>query len=77
MNFSIEDLTRFDLSGDYSTETAVVFGEIYRHQCGWKFRAVGQGYAGTTRLCLQHGVDVTNKIPSTQTAQKLRNQLIN
>lgn len=41
-----KELTRFDLGEDYSTETAVIFGEVYRHNNEWKFRAVGQGFAG-------------------------------
>lgn len=40
------ELTRYDLGEDFSTETAVVFGEIYRYGSEWKFRAVGQGFAG-------------------------------
>ncbi|AZI44163.1 TerD family protein [Deinococcus psychrotolerans] len=40
------EIARYDLSEDYSTETAVVFGEIYRSGSDWKFRAMGQGYAG-------------------------------
>ena len=38
--------SRYDLSEDASTETEKVFGEVYRHGGEWKFRAVGQGYAG-------------------------------
>jgi tellurium resistance protein TerD len=41
-----QEITRFDLSEDMSTETAMVFGEVYRHGGEWKFKAVGQGYAG-------------------------------
>lgn len=41
-----EEVTRFDLTEDMSTETAMVFGEIYRHGEEWKFRAIGQGYTG-------------------------------
>jgi tellurium resistance protein TerD len=53
------ELTRFDLSEDSSTETAMVFGEVYRYGSEWKFKAVGQGYAGGLRaLAIQHGVDV-------------------
>lgn len=53
------EIARFDLSEDYSTETAMVFGEVYRHNGEWKFKAVGQGYAGGLHsLCLQHGVNV-------------------
>lgn len=39
------EVVRFDLGEDYSVETAMVFGEIYRHNGEWKFRAVGQGYS--------------------------------
>lgn len=41
-----KELVRYDLSEDFSTETALIFGELYRHQGEWKFRAVGQGYRG-------------------------------
>ncbi|MER1974253.1 MAG: TerD family protein, partial [Psychrobacter alimentarius] len=40
------EVVRFDLAEDYSVETAMVFGEVYRHNGEWKFRAVGQGYSG-------------------------------
>lgn len=40
------EVARFDLSEDVSIETAMIFGEIYRHNGEWKFKAVGQGYAG-------------------------------
>ncbi|MER2539201.1 MAG: TerD family protein [Azonexus sp.] len=54
-----QEVLRFDLSEDYSTETAMVFGEIYRRGGEWKFRAVGQGYTGGLyALCVQHGVTV-------------------
>ena len=39
------ELARYDLTEDASTETAMVFGELYRNGGEWKFRAVGQGYA--------------------------------
>jgi tellurium resistance protein TerD len=53
------ELVRFDLSEDYSTETAMVFGEVYRHNGEWKFRAVGQGFAGGLEaLCGNFGVNV-------------------
>lgn len=56
---SDQEVLRFDLSEDYSTETAMIFGEIYRRGGEWKFRAVGQGYAGGLyALCMQHGVSV-------------------
>lgn len=53
------ELARFDLTEDYSTETALVFGEIYRHGAEWKFKAVGQGFAGGLEaMCRQFGVNV-------------------
>lgn len=42
-----QELVRFDLSEDYSTETSMLFGELYFHNGQeWKFRALGQGYPG-------------------------------
>lgn len=41
-----KEITRFDLSEDASTEAAMIFAEVYRHNGEWKFKAVGQGYAG-------------------------------
>ena len=40
------EVVRYDLAEDASTETAMVFAELYRNGGEWKFRAVGQGYAG-------------------------------
>ncbi|RYY09965.1 MAG: chemical-damaging agent resistance protein C, partial [Alphaproteobacteria bacterium] len=40
------EIARYDLSEDASTETAMVFGELYRHGADWKFKAIGQGFAG-------------------------------
>lgn len=53
------EVARYDLSEDASVETAMVFGEIYRHGGEWKFRAVGQGYAGgLAALARQYGVHI-------------------
>ncbi|RYY79560.1 MAG: TerD family protein [Moraxellaceae bacterium] len=53
------EIVRFDLAEDYSTETAMVFGELYRHSGEWKFRAVGQGYSGgLAAMCQQYGITV-------------------
>jgi tellurium resistance protein TerD len=53
------ELARFDLSEDYSTETAMVFGEVYRNGAEWKFKAVGQGFAGGLKaLATDHGVSI-------------------
>jgi tellurium resistance protein TerD len=52
-------VTRYDLSEDASIETAMIFGEIYRHNNEWKFRAVGQGYSGGLKaLAIQHGIQL-------------------
>ena len=54
-----QEVVRFDLAEDYSTETAMVFGELYRHNGEWKFRAVGQGYAGGLgAMCRQFGISI-------------------
>jgi tellurium resistance protein TerD len=53
------ELARYDLSEDASTETAMVFGELYRNGAEWKFRAVGQGYASGLRgIAQDFGVNV-------------------
>ncbi|MDX1655392.1 MAG: TerD family protein [Candidatus Competibacteraceae bacterium] len=54
------EVVRFDLGEDYSTETAMIFGELYRQGQEWKFNAVGQGYAGgLAAMCGQFGIQVT------------------
>ena len=53
------EIARYDLSEDAATETAMVFGELYRHGSEWKFRAVGQGYAsGLVGIAQDFGVNV-------------------
>jgi len=53
------EIARYDLSEDASTETAMVFGEIYRVGTDWKFKAVGQGFAGgLAPLATSFGVSV-------------------
>jgi tellurium resistance protein TerD len=53
------EIARYDLSEDASTETAMVFGELYRSGPEWKFRAVGQGYsAGLAGMARDYGVSV-------------------
>ncbi|MER8014433.1 TerD family protein [Streptomyces griseoluteus] len=54
-----QELARYDLSEDASTETAMVFGELYRNGAEWKFRAIGQGYASGLRgIAQDFGVNV-------------------
>ncbi len=53
------ELARYDLTEDASTETAMLFGELYRSGSDWKFRAIGQGYAsGLKGIALDFGVHV-------------------
>ena len=53
------ELARYDLSEDAGTETAMIFGELYRNAGEWKFRAVGQGYStGLAGIARDFGVNV-------------------
>lgn len=53
------EIARYDLSEDSSTETAMIFGELYKHGSEWKFRAIGQGFAGGLGpLAASYGVSV-------------------
>ncbi|GAB2827632.1 TerD family protein [Streptomyces daliensis] len=55
-----QELARYDLTEDASSETAMIFGELYRYNGEWKFRAVGQGYASGLRgIALDFGVNVS------------------
>ena len=54
-----QEIARYDLTEDASTETAMVFGELYRNGAEWKFRAIGQGYASGLRgIAQDFGVNV-------------------
>ncbi len=54
-----KEIARYDLSEDYSTETAMIFGELYRHNSEWKFKAIGQGFAGGLGpLARNYGVNI-------------------
>lgn len=56
---SDREIARYDLSEDYSVETALIFGELYRQGSDWKFRAVGQGFAGgLAALARTYGIAV-------------------
>lgn len=53
------ELIRYDLGEDFSIETAVVVGELYRYNGEWKFNAIGSGFqGGLAALCRNYGVDV-------------------
>ncbi|MDT9720995.1 TerD family protein [Paenibacillus sp. ClWae2A] len=52
-----EELIRFDLGEDFSIETGVVVGELYRHNGEWKFSAIGSGYQdGLVGLTRDYGL---------------------
>ena len=54
-----EEIIRYDLGEDFSIETAVVVGEIYRHNGEWKFNAIGSGFqGGLAALCGHYGIEV-------------------
>ena len=54
-----KEIARYDLSEDASTNTAMIFGEVYRYNNEWKFQATGQGYDGGLRpLALNYGVNI-------------------
>ncbi|THF84528.1 TerD family protein [Cohnella fermenti] len=54
------ELIRYDLGEDFSVETAVVVGELYRHSGEWKFSAIGSGYRdGLAGLARDYGLSVS------------------
>ncbi|NWH04793.1 TerD family protein [Desulfobacter latus] len=54
-----QELVRFDLTEDYSMETAMIFGEVYFKGGEWRFTAVGQGYeGGLAAACNQFGINI-------------------
>jgi tellurium resistance protein TerD len=53
------ELIRYDLGEDFSIETAIVVGELYRHNGDWKFNAIGSGFqGGLAALCGHYGIEV-------------------
>ena len=56
---SNQELLRYDLGEDFSIETSVVVGELYRYNGEWKFNAIGSGFqGGLAALCVNYGVNV-------------------
>jgi tellurium resistance protein TerD len=54
-----EELIRYDLGEDFSIETAIIVGELYRHNGEWKFSAIGSGYqGGLGRIATDFGLQV-------------------
>ena len=51
------ELVHFDLGEDFSIETSVVIGELYRYNGEWKFNAIGSGFqGGLAALCDHFGI---------------------
>ena len=56
-----QEVLRYDLSEDFSIETAIVVAEIYKHNGEWKFNAIGSGFSGgLMALCNNYGIDASN-----------------
>ncbi len=53
------EIVRYDLTEDFSIETAIVVGELYKHNGEWKFNAIGSGFqGGLAALCGHYGIEV-------------------
>ncbi|KIR02808.1 Tellurium resistance protein TerD [Lachnospiraceae bacterium TWA4] len=53
------ELIHYDLGEDFSIETAIVAGELYKHNGNWKFNAIGSGFqGGLAALCGHYGIEV-------------------
>ncbi|MGN0484212.1 MAG: TerD family protein [Lachnospiraceae bacterium] len=53
-----QELIHYDLGEDFSIETAIVVGELYRHNGAWKFNAIGSGFqGGLAAICANYGVE--------------------
>ena len=54
-----EEILRYDLGEDFSTQLSVIFAEIYKVDSEWKFRAIGEGYEKElVDFCREYGLDV-------------------
>ncbi|MGD6957245.1 TerD family protein [Rossellomorea aquimaris] len=54
-----EEIIRYDLGEDFSIETAIIVGELYRHNGEWKFSAIGSGYqGGLARIATDYGLSL-------------------
>ncbi|WP_420832540.1 TerD family protein [Paenibacillus periandrae] len=61
------ELLRYDIGKDFSVETAIVIGDLYRYHGEWKFNAVGSGYSGGLgALCGRFGIKLQDETPSAQ-----------
>lgn len=60
-----QELLRYDLGNQFSVETAIVVGELYRYNGEWKFNAIGAGYSGgLNALCASYGIETQDKVPT-------------
>ncbi|GGD87153.1 TerD family protein [Paenibacillus nasutitermitis] len=58
------EVLRYDLANDFTVETAIVVGELYRHNGQWKFNAIGAGFSGgLNALCGNFGIEVSEEAP--------------
>ncbi len=58
-NINNQELLKYDLGEDFSIETAVVVGELYRNSGEWKFNAIGSGFSGGLKaLCAHFGISI-------------------
>lgn len=56
---SNDEIIRYDLGEDFSIETAIIVGELYRHSGEWKFSAIGSGYqGGLSRIVSDYGLSI-------------------
>jgi tellurium resistance protein TerD len=56
---SKEEIIRYDLGEDFSIETAIIVGELYRHNGEWRFSAIGSGYqGGLARIATDYGLSI-------------------
>ncbi|MCF2937181.1 TerD family protein [Paenibacillus alkaliterrae] len=64
-----EELFRFDCGSEFTKETAIVVGELYRHIGEWKFNAIGSGfYGGLEALCTNFGLEIEEGAPEVAAA---------
>ena len=54
-----KEILKYDLTENYAGMTAMIFGEVYRHNGEWKFNAIGSGFGGgLAALCNHYGIEV-------------------
>lgn len=72
------EVMRFNLGEDFSIETSVVVGEIYRYKGEWKFTAIGSGFKGGLKaMCQNFGVDMEIRDPNRGVIELKKGQKVN